>query len=65
MAEDLVQLLLWSSAESGQMMKLVQLRNLLRHQRQSRNQQSFDMESDAQVLRTLSELLRTWEEQEQ
>ena len=38
LAEDLVQLLLWSSAESGQMMKLVQLRNLLKHQRKSRNQ---------------------------
>ena len=39
LAEDLIQLLLWSSAESGQMMKLVQLRNLLRHHTESRNQQ--------------------------
>ena len=59
LAEDLVQLLLWSSTVWGLMRKLVRLRNLPKHQRQSRNQQSFNMEPDAQELRTLKELLRT------
>ena len=44
---------------------LVKLRNSLRHQRQWRCLQSFSMWPDVQVLRTLSEQLRTLEEQEQ
>ena len=59
---DLVQQWPWSSAEWGQMKNLVQLRSLLRHQRQWRCLQSFGTRPDAQVLRTLSEQLRTLEE---
>ena len=44
------------------MKNLVQLRSLLRHQRQWRCLQSFGTRPDAQVLRTLSERLRTLEE---
>ena len=44
------------------MKNLVQLRNLLRHQRQWRCLQSFGTRPDAQVLRTLMEQLRTLEE---
>ena len=47
------------------MKNLVQLRNLLRHQRQWRCLQSFGTWPDAQVLRTLEEELRISEEQEQ
>ena len=65
MSEDVVQQLPWSSSEWGQMKNLVQLRSLLRHQRQWRCLQSFGTRPDAQVLRTLSEQLRTLEEQEQ
>ena len=47
------------------MKNLVQLRNSLKHQRQWRCLQSFGMWPDVHVLRTLSEQLRTLEEQEQ
>ena len=47
------------------MRTLVQLRNLLKHQKKWRILESFDMLPDAQVLRTWRELLRIWSEQQQ